>query len=427
MKPEVQLFGLKWTVKEAGFGCRPSPTQTSIEMLKNPPPIFGVAPPPPPPSAPPSSNPGINGNGAAKGTTHAGAAGIQRPSLAQNSNGNIIDKKENCPVVPPFDMLDLPTGMRAMGFTKAAYCADRWFRGQAHVIKDGSADIESLQFLDTDTFKLDWILSFGLVKRKFDALKDADTNAPENIYNNKSREALKNVLKRFVDKHNNSCPSPLSTWSYSEQDIQKLHRDFQFQRIKVTMVDVLGGILEISQGKIKNSQIVNDLAASLANFYFYAAVAHATVRTRRYMRYGSEGQTKCTQTTVEVSHIYVYAKDVYSFNDETQTSQYLGHWNRYGVIISAESYAASLLEKEHGSRSEIYLPPVPKNLDRPLDTGNSLLAKQVYYPVRNKDFETWRHLKNRGGDFAIFSDTRKIKLAKPITIDLDEICEIYRR
>ncbi|MET3514010.1 hypothetical protein ABIC63_001781 [Pseudacidovorax sp. 1753] len=110
--------------------------------------------------------------------------------------------------MPPFDMLDLPTGMRATGFTKAAYCADRWFRGQAHVIKDGSADIESLQFLDTDTFKLDWILSFGLVKRKFDALKDADTNAPENIYNNKSREALKNVLKRFVDKHNNSCPAP---------------------------------------------------------------------------------------------------------------------------------------------------------------------------------------------------------------------------
>ncbi|WP_367116514.1 DUF6402 family protein [uncultured Pseudacidovorax sp.] len=70
---------------------------------------------------------------------------------------------------------------------------------------------------------------------------------------------------------------------------------------------------------------------------------------------------------------------------------------------------------------------MPKNLDRPLDTGSSLLAKQVYYPVRNRDFETWRHLKNRGGDFTIFSDMRKIKLVKPITIDLDEICEIYQR
>ncbi len=105
---------------------------------------------------------------------------------------------------------------------------------------------------------------------------------------------------------------------------------------------------------------MNDLAASLANFYFYAAVAHATVHTRRYMRYGNEGQMKCTQTTVNVSHIYVYAKDFYSFNNETQTSQYLGHWNRYGVIISAESYAASLLEKELATTQKYTFPPCRK-------------------------------------------------------------------
>ena len=34
-----------------------------------------------------------------------------------------------------------------------------------------------------------------------------------------------------------------------------------------------------------------------------------------------------------VTHVYAYAKDNYSFNDDDGPSQYLGHWNKQGVIF----------------------------------------------------------------------------------------------
>jgi len=50
---------------------------------------------------------------------------------------------------------------------------------------------------------------------------------------------------------------------------------------------------------------------------------------------------------VKITHVYIYAKDSYSFNDNADggTSQYLGHWNQHGVIIAVKAILAELLSK----------------------------------------------------------------------------------
>ena len=65
---------------------------------------------------------------------------------------------------------------------------------------------------------------------------------------------------------------------------------------------------------------------------------------------------------------------------------------------------------------------------KPVDIINGLfkhsLRKQdVYYPVYNSDYNAWREKYNRGGDFAIYSDMKKITRPKPIQFTLEEVCK----
>lgn len=64
---------------------------------------------------------------------------------------------------------------------------------------------------------------------------------------------------------------------------------------------------------------------------------------------------------------------------------------------------------------------------KPIDVMNGLIhglrKRDVYYPVHNSDYNVWRKKFKRGGDFAIYSDLRKIKLHSPIKIALNEICK----
>ncbi len=263
---------------------------------------------------------------------------------------------------------------------------------------------------------------------------NADRTA-QNIYNNDAKDELKKKFSQFIAQHNNYFSGTLETLTECGGDIQKLHQQYQFQYAKVAMDEVLGGPIQIVQNKVRGGELMNDLAASLANFNIYAAIATAKISTLQYMSYDKTPWQSCTRTKVEITHIWVYAKDSYSFNDKTSASQYLGHWNRRGVIVAYDAFAAqeaskrgpSGYELELGNEPKPYLPPVPAQLDKPVDTGSSMKEKEVFYPVRNRDFRSWRDLKKRGGDFVIFSNSEKVKLPTPIIIDLGEVCREYKR
>jgi hypothetical protein len=118
----------------------------------------------------------------------------------------------------------------------------------------------------------------------------------------------------------------------------------------------------------------------------------------------------------------------YSFADISgeKASQYLGHWNRNGVILVT---AAAVSDRVNRYGFDIECGSAPYEVDgfdRPVDTLRGLFGtmrkQNVYYPVHNRDYSVWRKKFNRGRDFLIFTKPKKIKLLKPIQFTLEEIC-----
>ena len=409
---EVVGFSRKWVLKQHGYGCRPVKAQAAISMAKNPPPLPGVQanPAAATPSAPAKSPEAINEPASASTTKKAAAQQAQ-------------DELEDCPQPPPFDMLDIPIGMDAMGYTYAAKYARHWFNGQAHVIPDKSSASVGKAFVDDSSCKLNWVRKFGKVQKRYDHLLSSTlkSNDEENIFNDAARNYLTSKFQAIMAQPNPVYSGTLDTLAACGNDIQLLHQRFQFQRAEVSMADVLGSY----------TTVMNDLAASLANFNFYAAVAMARISSTHYNRYDRQPWQRCVHTKVDITHVYVYVKDVYSFNDPAgkRISQYLGHWNRQGVIITVDAAAAEQISKlsrffehERDSIPRWYLPPVPEHLGNAVDVKSRLRKEDVFYPVRNRDFQQWRSLKSRGGDFLIFSDLARIRLQVPIQLDLGEVC-----
>lgn len=426
--PPALIGKQKWVVKQGADGCRPVKAQAEISMDKNPPPLPGAKPPPEPkPPAPPPQPPQVKLSKEA-----AEAQRKQEAEQAAKEKAEADKKKEEeeaCPPPPPpFDMLDIPDGMDAMGFKYAAKLARRWFNGRANVIPDSFDGVLASEFVDTDTIKLGWVLGFDGVIKRYHHLMDPGMDPAgtrENVYNNRARSTLLDKFRQFLAGPNNCYSGTLNTLAECRNDPQALHQRFQFQRVGVSTFDMAGIMTP-----------VNDLVASLANFSVYAAVATADITTEEYNRYDSGDWRSCTHSIVEISHVYVYVKDVYSFNDKSESpvSQYLGHWNRHGVIILRRAALADLASNskikypyENGNEPVEDYPPLPEHLDKPVDTGSKQLKKEVFYPVRNRDFRRWRKLKKRGGDFLIFSAPERIKLHQPIILDLGEVCKKWGR
>jgi hypothetical protein len=187
---------------------------------------------------------------------------------------------------------------------------------------------------------------------------------------------------------------------------------------------------------------MTDVTAALANFAFYAAVAKANVKTAIYNRYNTpSGTQSCRKSTVEVTHVWVYAKDSYSFHDEGASSQYLGHWNKSGVIVVPMAVAASVgMKKIADAQREVYAFEFQERIVKwlasqrvelwndevslyAMDVGRSLAEKDVYYPIYNRHHRQWRDLHQRGGDFLIMTEPKLIKLEQPIKIDMPEVCK----
>jgi hypothetical protein len=222
-----------------------------------------------------------------------------------------------------------------------------------------------------------------------------------------------------------------STREHSQGDWQTLHEQFQFQLEPVGMLDTLTDTLGMT-----------DVTAALANFNFYAAVARAHIQTDVYNRYNTPtGTQHCMKSTVTVSHVWVYAKDSYSFHDSGQSSQYLGHWNKNGVIVLPTAVAASVgMKKIADAKKDVYSFKFQETLAKwlnaqrlelwndevthwPVDIGKKMAESDVYYPVRNRDYRQWRKVKERGGDFLIMTEPKFVRLDQPIVLDMAEVCK----
>ncbi|WP_392387918.1 DUF6402 family protein [Burkholderia arboris] len=88
---------------------------------------------------------------------------------------------------------------------------------------------------------------------------------------------------------------------------------------------------------------------------------------RKYFKYEKSGNFYCLKAAEKIPHIYVYLKDSYSFNEK----QYLGHWNKHGVIIAPGSILTGSSSPKRDSDVDIW----SRNLNKPVDTRRSFSGK----------------------------------------------------
>ncbi len=388
-KPQKGLFGSELKEYKGAEGCIPLDTQKSVSFDR---PAPGAKPPPAPPE-PVSRTPKTPPQSAAPRPLPKTDPAIAKESPKQ-------PESEVCENPPPFDLQDVPVAMDNLGWKVSAILARMWFAGAAHTYND---DPTSPQPLNDDNITLDWTLKFGSIRRKFEHL------LANGIYSRRSVETATNIIRPFVK---NLFLERSSTFNFNTsrltRDLLKFHNDWQFQ------------LLPIKNWETLENFAPTDLTGALANFNIYIAIGNVEISNEKYFKYDKSGNFYCINASGKITHIYAYVKDNYSFNGK----QYLGHWNRHGVIIAPGSLLAGSSAPKHDSDIDIW----SKSISKPVDTRKGLFRKlrksDVYFPVYNADYVHWRERHQRGKDFMIYSKPVYPKLKKPIEINLGEICRL---
>ncbi|WP_147297986.1 DUF6402 family protein [Trinickia dinghuensis] len=405
--------------------CKPLNNPQARVLVERPP--RGWTPPPPPPPPPAPVLPKGDRPRAGKQKTNIN----DEPHLTDREKSEAVDASKDdsrdCRTPPPFDMLDIPNAMEKTGFRVAAKLARRWFNGRKHLLSARSSDFYPDDMVDLNTVSLNFTLNYRGAKEKLRKLLASA------IHNDAAIHELKRSIHRFVTKEfiarGVAYTGNLDTWKASNGDIQTLHRNYQFQMMKVMTLDTMNDRFGPS-----------DLTASLGNFYYVAAIASVTVHSDKYYRYDPPSPVLCCQSSAEVTEIFVYLRDSYSFSDKPgkEASQYLGHWNRDGMILVPASVASDFINNVAGEKGGNFQfgdrPATPfmssvydNGFKYPVDIINGLFKKNlrkqdVYYPIHNSDYNFWRDKFNRGGDFLIYSSPVKVTLPESIIFTLDEIC-----
>ncbi|WP_175914673.1 DUF6402 family protein [Burkholderia metallica] len=392
----------RWKCYSGVVGCVPIDTQQKISFDR----LAPNEPPPPPPSK--AAAP------LAPQKPPAPAPAPAKPPAKPQPNDKPQDA-EQADKLPEFDLQDIPKAMDKMGWPISAKLAREWFASPKHAYND---QLNSVQPIDDRTVSLEWALRFRGALERFNQL------VRQAIYTPNAAASARNTLTPVIEKsfaagQMNAAGIVIDTTPFLT-DLLQFHIAWRFQYQSVSSVDTLDGTA------------LTDLTGALANFNLYAAVGKATVTGERYYKY--EGNTKkfCLEPVAKITHIYVYIKDSYSFNDDSPSkSQYLGHWNKNGMVLSYvaaanDFFKSSNLNVGNSTIEKWHYLPEGEEVNKPIDKRTSLfrkfMAKDVYWPVHNKTYREWRAAHNRGGDFMVYSRPNLVKLDNPIVLKLDTVC-----
>lgn len=315
----------------------------------------------------------------------------------------------------PFDIQDIPPAMDRINWPKSAALMRQFFAGRLNYSRtkddetagiDQRGNLYAPEFVDSKRFDWKWLLAYPVVA-------DGLRRLLQSGYID-SRQGAKSAWatmgKKVIASVHGKYPTfigPIDTLTECNGDVFALHRNFQFQHVPLSIFS------------FPNS----DLGGSLGNFYLYAAVAHATVERHNF-----------APDTVTVTHIYAYAKDNYSFTDTPgEASQYLGHWNKQGMIIVPSAPVLDVINSQTIARFgygpiELNMPVLradPSNswfdgADFTVQTGEHYSAENIFYPVRNRQFWDWQKQHQQGGNILSFSDLKLVRLEQALTFTLDK-------
>ena len=320
---------------------------------------------------------------------------LPKPALVSASvSAPAASKSSTAPVIPPFDIQQIPNAMEKLKLPVSAQMMRHWFEGEANysvteadmkVGIDQNGKPYPASMIDQSIIKLDWVLGFPRARKAYDELLSTGIYKPNAaaIAKQKLLAYMACIAKPFA---------PLNGLTASARDIHRLHANFQFQRVDVD-AKRLEKVIQWLAGDAGTIQVPDDLTGALGSFSVYAALGD--VRFNHASR------------VARVESIYVYVRDSYSFrDDDASQSQYLGHWNVDGV----------------------YLAPLPSvgrsGLGRWISAPLANIKRSIYetgaimYPVSNQSFRDWRARHIQGGDFIAYTRPRYIRLPRDLLVSL---------
>ncbi|MCL1825890.1 MAG: DUF6402 family protein [Betaproteobacteria bacterium] len=311
--------------------------------------------------------------------------------------------------------------MKAMGWNVAAGMVARWFDNPAYTFKEKKEEVRKAHPQDSTSISLKWARKFGKTDKKYNEL------ISEIVY---SKDTLIKVIKpvceaKIMQDFRQSLQKRPIPVGFSTQidlgNLQEFHRKWQFTYNTLSFFETAGSYTKL-----------NELVAILGGFALYAAIGNVFVTCSRHLEYDNSKGLKrwCYEPTVSLTHIYVYLMDKFEFTDtsEDMKSQYLGHWNKHGVIIT---YKGGFSEMDrmhfHLFRSHFDDKPITERVwsqDLPVSVNGErkvYTSEAVYWPVFNSTFNRWRNKHGRGQDYMVFSMPELIKLKKPIEWKMDKV------
>jgi lysozyme len=302
-----------------------------------------------------------------------------------------------------YKLRDIPRALSKVKGETADKFLSKFFSGELNYSPDKQAAKNGInqngkpyapEFVESKTVKLDWVLeqssagqSDGYGKKQYETLI---SQAYLTQVNSKDKDqTLLASAKRLPT-------SPSKDYRYAERidifercgsDYQMLH-SYHFQQIEI------------------NSALFfwKDLGMTLGNFNLYVAPSKATID---YYREGD--------ITATITEICVYVRKMFSFRGE---NGYLASCNKNGVIFVDNTAAALLGHINQYKKNRKIKLANPKGVGKHVAIKEPLAEDNIFWNVMKNDLVEWQDTYQQGGDFIVFSDFKKVKLDKPIVVDV---------
>jgi Family of unknown function (DUF6402) len=333
------------------------------------------------------------------------AAATVKSAPAQAKTSKPHTPNDKPPV--PFDLQDIPASMRKLGWHKSAELMEQWFQGRLNYSRTKSDESKGFdqngkpyasEFIETTRFTWEWLRKYGAVDKAFNAISAQDylTSNKANASGQSAYTGMRANVLAAVARRRHLFMGTINSKEECGDDLMELHRRYQFQHYDLNIL----------------SYPNTDLGGSLGDFSIYAAIANIEVKRQDFAPH-----------TATVTHVYLYVKDNFSFTDDPSgPSQYLGHWNKTGVVYAPLETATALAKKIPLFGKYVGEIPSgvwdrnPQGADFPVFMESD--PDMVYYPAHNRDFLNWQMKHQRGGNIISFSDLKSVRLEQPIQFQI---------
>jgi hypothetical protein len=280
---------------------------------------------------------------------------------------------------------DLPDIMQGQNWPVAAACMRRWFNGPAWTlpqnVKIGATPMADLPAyaLETGILKMDWALGF-------DRVKTAHQRLTSGLWND--AKALQQLSARVLNQANSGAGKGKKdgeSWSFGDL---------------TQPVKYLAGTAQT------NFLTVGALNDPLDDFY--GAVGKGSLDV---VVSGNVVRQKTGRFVITVTSLGVYLRDTYDFNGD----QPLGVWTQGGIDRTTFDQIVNADVWKYPPIALVPPPPPRPGVKRPPLAPDDPTAK---FSVANSDFNKYRSLTGKGGDFVNISDLKITQLRTPAVIEL---------